>query len=296
MVRTLSDPGQVHVMLDLAGHGLPEVPLLGIHKQPWAKDGLTPHRHAGTMEICYLVRGELAFQVGGQDCHLRGNDIFWTHAGERHSSGRNPFGKSLLYWLQLKMPARPGRFLTLDGDEAWPLVCALRSLPQRHFRGSVRLKAIYEEAFDLARQPASRLGRLALANRLVEWLRVVAECGGESVAAAHSPDIVRALELLGGRVQDQVSISDLAAAANLSESRFKAKFREQMGMPPGEYLLRRKVRRAGELLAGGDVSVTEVAQALGFSSSQYFATVFRRYRHQRPSDLLRRRPEQGQER
>jgi AraC-like DNA-binding protein len=67
-------------------------------------------------------------------------------------------------------------------------------------------------------------------------------------------------------------------------------------MPPGEYLLRRKVRRAGELLAGGDVSVTEVAQALGFSSSQYFATVFRRYRHQRPSDLLRRRPEQGQER
>jgi AraC-like DNA-binding protein len=48
------------------------------------------------------------------------------------------------------------------------------------------------------------------------------------------------------------------------------------------------VERARELLAAGGRSVTDVAYALGFSSSQYFATVFKRYTHTRPSSVARR--------
>jgi AraC-like DNA-binding protein len=281
--------GPRHAMLDLAAHGLPEVPVLGVHHQPFARAGLSAHLHPGAMEICYLVRGELVFRVAGRDHRMRGNEVFWTRADEEHGSGRHPFGKGLLYWLQLRLPERPRKFLALSGAEAWPLVRALRRLPARHFRGDHRLRALYEEAFRLAERAPAPLGRLALATRLAEWLRLVVECSARRPQSQSGPtdDIRRALDLAQAPAPEPPAIGHLAAAAGLSESRFKAKFRRQMGMPPGEYLLRSRVERAREMLSAGRSSVTEVAHALGFSSSQYFATVFKRYLHRRPSEVRR---------
>ena len=71
------------------------------------------------------------------------------------------------------------------------------------------------------------------------------------------------------------------AIARLSESRFKTRFKREMGVPPEEFWLRQKIERATVLLKTRNV--TEVAHELGFSSSQYFATVFKRYTRVSPS-------------
>jgi AraC-like DNA-binding protein len=237
------------------------------------------------MEIVYLVRGELVFHVAGRDYAMKGGDLFWTHADEEHSSSQKTYGKSLIYWTQVRLPEKPAAFLTLDAAHAWPLVEGLRALPLRVFKGTRRLKPVFEEALVLAEGPASPLGRLALAGRLVEFLRTVAECARQRASPQVSDDIQNALRLLESRGDEPTSIEELARAAFLSESRFKAKFREQLGMPPWEYMLRRRVERAKRLLAEERLSVTEVAHRLGFSSSQYFATVFRRFTLQRPSEV-----------
>jgi AraC-like DNA-binding protein len=69
--------------------------------------------------------------------------------------------------------------------------------------------------------------------------------------------------------------------ARLSESRFKSRFKAEIGVPPAEYWLRQKIERATEMLKTR--RVTEVAHELGFSSSQYFATAFKRYTLMNPS-------------
>ena len=68
----------------------------------------------------------------------------------------------------------------------------------------------------------------------------------------------------------------LADRYGLSLPRFKAKFRQQMGMPPGEYIMRERIRTAEEMLRQG-MGITDVAYSLNFSSSQYFSTCFRRF-------------------
>ena len=67
----------------------------------------------------------------------------------------------------------------------------------------------------------------------------------------------------------------------------KARFREELGMPPHEYILRRRIDRAATLLADKTTnrSVTEVAYDLGFSSSQYFATVFQTFHPPNPQPV-----------
>ncbi len=61
-----------------------------------------------------------------------------------------------------------------------------------------------------------------------------------------------------------------------SFSRFKAKFKEELGITPAEYITLQKMDRAQMLLKTTDDSITDIAYQLGFSSSNYFCSVFKK--------------------
>ena len=73
-----------------------------------------------------------------------------------------------------------------------------------------------------------------------------------------------------------ISLADLAAAANLSPFHFARAFKQTTGLPPHHYQLMRRIERAKELLTKTRLSVTEVALGVGYGSSQTLARVFRK--------------------
>jgi len=101
-----------------------------------------------------------------------------------------------------------------------------------------------------------------------------------------SPPISTLLRHIEAHVQETLPVGALATRVGLSVPRFKARFKNEVGIPPAEYVLRRKIDAAKRLLATPGTTVTDVSFALNFSSSQYFATVVRRYLGCPPRDLL----------
>ena len=281
-------PHRDRVSWDLGRVGLPEVPVFSIHDQEQAASGLTPHRHRGLMEICYLTRGERIYHVDKRDHRFRGNEVFVTFPDELHGSGRHPHGKGVLYFIQIRLPRKPAPFLTLSAHEAWPLVTQLRALPHRKFLGNRLLKSLFEEIILLLGQGRRPLARIEIAARLLQWLMLVVRCAEAEAGRRDTPDIRKVLAYIETVLEEPVPVAPLAAVAGLSVSRFKFKFKEQVGMPPAEYVLRRKVEGARRLLERG-LPVTEVAYRFGFSSSQYFATVFKRLTSIRPREAGRHR-------
>lgn len=67
-----------------------------------------------------------------------------------------------------------------------------------------------------------------------------------------------------------------ANAAGLSESHFRRWFQKEVGFNPADYIMYRRVEIAKERLRNSEDSVTKVAMALGFSTSAYFTSVFRK--------------------
>lgn len=118
---------------------------------------------------------------------------------------------------------------------------------------------------------------------LLEWLMLVVECAGEDEGRGPSPDIARAIALMEATPEQTPSLAALAAAVGLSCSRFKAKFKAVTGHAPRDYLTRLRIERAKALLRDGGETITEIAYGLGFSSSQLFATTFKRYTGTTPS-------------
>nr|WP_230980500.1 AraC family transcriptional regulator [Oryzicola mucosus] len=64
-------------------------------------------------------------------------------------------------------------------------------------------------------------------------------------------------------------------------------FKQSVGVPPRVYLTRLRMERTCELLETTDMSVTEIAQEVGYSSNQVLARVFIKHQRMSPTDYRR---------
>jgi AraC family transcriptional regulator len=86
-----------------------------------------------------------------------------------------------------------------------------------------------------------------------------------------------------------IGLADLAALVGLSPYHFARAFKASTGSAPHRYMMERRVERAKEMLAASDQSVTQIAHACGFASSQHMATVFRKVVGTTPTEYRRQR-------
>lgn len=84
----------------------------------------------------------------------------------------------------------------------------------------------------------------------------------------------RVIDFIEAHADKRISLADLAQAAGLSRIYFAAQFRKATGLRPHEYVLRRRIDKARELLATTDLSIVEIALTVGFSTQAHFTTVF----------------------
>jgi AraC-like DNA-binding protein len=87
----------------------------------------------------------------------------------------------------------------------------------------------------------------------------------------------RVLDYIDANLAEPITLADLAAAAALSPMHFAAQFRMSTGVRPHEYLLRRRIERARELLLQPGLSIVDVAFSVGFQTQSHFTTVFKRF-------------------
>ena len=71
-------------------------------------------------------------------------------------------------------------------------------------------------------------------------------------------------------------LARLAGVAGVSPSHFKTLFKQSAGMPVHQYVIRRRVEYAAELLQCGDPPLADVALQAGFSSQSHMARCMRR--------------------
>lgn len=97
----------------------------------------------------------------------------------------------------------------------------------------------------------------------------------------------RVTDFVGDNLARDIGLAEMAALANLSPYHFSRQFKRSTGLPPHRYVVRRRVERARELLQRTDLSVGDVADAVGFAHQSHLARHTRRRFGVSPS-LLRR--------
>ncbi len=90
-----------------------------------------------------------------------------------------------------------------------------------------------------------------------------------------SQTVRQAMAFIHEHYAEPISRADLARHVSITERYLTHCFRQEMNITPMAYINRYRVKRAKMLLEQGNLNVTEVALAVGFSDGSYFSRVFR---------------------
>jgi AraC-like DNA-binding protein len=134
------------------------------------------------------------------------------------------------------------------------------------------------------------LGRSLVMNHLtpimlLQVLRIYmtsAKAERNWLVALCDPKLSKAIEVIHSEYQKTWSLDSLAKVAGLSRSGFALNFRKQVGIPPMDYLTNWRIQIACEHLQAGEMSISEIANAVGYDSDSAFSDAFKRVIKSRP--------------
>ena len=156
----------------------------------------------------------------------------------------------------------------------------LRQDPTAEQLGRALLKA--EEIGDSYGQLYADYIGFAIVARLLASARRTVPMERPKVTGLAKWRLKRALDYIEARLAEPVSLADIASATGLTRMHFAAQFKAATGLRPHEYLLRRRIERAQQMLGRAEISVVNVALSVGFESQSHFTSVFKRFVGQPP--------------
>ncbi len=285
MQNILIDPSSERKIADLRNLGMKDVLTLGRYQYASAHRPLKRHTHGDMFEICLLDEGVQTYIIEGKEYILKGGDILVIFPNERHGTGSNLENRGRLYWLLVQKPSPRERFLNLPAVEGQKLVEKLLNISPRHFRGDRNLKMYLENIFAAYDRKNDPFRVTETQNWSLRFLLDLVRSSTEQPELM-TPTMRHIQQIIEERIFEIApQLSELAELSGLSLSRFKERFKHEIGVAPGNYIIQQKIEKAKQQLIETDTDVTTLAFKLGFSSSQYFATAFRRYTGTSPSEF-----------
>jgi AraC-like DNA-binding protein len=110
---------------------------------------------------------------------------------------------------------------------------------------------------------------------------------------AEPVEIWKARKFIEEHSGEELSLSKLAKAVNISSNHLSEKFKQVTGVNFVEYVARARFEKARDLLLDSNRRISEIAFAVGFQSLSQFNRVFKRLSGKSPTDFrgerLRRR-------
>jgi AraC-like DNA-binding protein len=247
---------------------------------------LKPHVHPeNLLDIILLARGSQGYSVSEEMYWMDAGDVLVIPPGAEHGTGGEPEEKALTYRVGVLTP-KPGElFMDLPSPHDQVLLQSLINIEPRLFPGSPSLQEYLNTVLvDLLTIRHGVLRSTSIQCNLIMFLLEIVACAARQSKPAHREWRDRILLFVEEHIRDPITNQDLADHMGTSKTRFCVRFKEEFKTPPADYVRRRKIEIAkSELLRHPNVTITRIAFDLGFTSSQTFATVFRRYTGVTPS-------------
>ena len=271
----------------LPGNDLHDLRSIGVwdaeRPQNW---GLDSHRNEG-IELSYVFRGSVGFQVDGKKWVLRKGNFSVTRPWQYHSVGDPNIAPCRMMWVILDVQVRrPNqewvwpKWLVFSKTDVARLTRLLSHNEHPVWASDEATARSFEKLDDVLSRPTLDTSKLKV--RINELLLAVRDCleRGHITLKAELAGSRRVVEIFLARLAQHVdepwTLQSMAEECGLSRSAFSSYCLDLTNATPIAYLTRIRLDKAARLLAAKDKgAITEIALACGFCSSQYFATLFK---------------------
>ncbi|WP_308635468.1 response regulator transcription factor [Paenibacillus silvisoli] len=144
------------------------------------------------------------------------------------------------------------------------------------------LKPVSKDKLVAAVEEALRAGeennRIGLLQKMADPQLIAVK---EEEAVLSDP-VRMAIQYVDEHIEEAVSLKDVSEHVHLNGSYFSSLFKEQIHMTFSEYVARRKLHKAKELLLKTNLPIAEIAERIGYQTAKYFNKVFKEYESMSP--------------
>ncbi len=228
--------------------------------------------HPDCFELVFVLDGHGTLTTSSEDFHVVGGEMLLTYPNEEHAYRLE---KSHIYYLIFRcMPE--DTFLSFHPQASKAISAMLHTCTRRivpYSKELIRLlERILTEYFKdcvFKREVITSLFTLFF----YELQRMLSTPTEEIM---NDRDMNPIVHFLSENFSHAGCLYDISKKFHISQSHFIRKFKQTTGFTPHDFVLRKKIEAAKELL-GAHQTVCSVSDLMGFSSASYFTKVFRKY-------------------
>ncbi len=245
-----------------------------------AGHGVRRPNGAPTALAIFCLAGRGWADVDGHRYTLSAGDVLWIPANRPHAYGADPEQPWTIEWAHftgteadawrelLQLPAHGG-LLRLDPSQD----------------RSAQLGPVWtalESGYAIANLAAASVALRVFFSRLSLPQSVAHDDGGSASAR-----LVASISWIQEHLAQSLRLEELAGRAGLSVPHYCALFKRHTGFAPIDWLIRRRIQRACQLLDTTDESIAAIGRRVGFTDPYYFTRCFRRIVGHPPRDYRR---------
>lgn len=232
------------------------------------------HSHQDIVELILITAGSSKIFVGNQYFEIKKGDLIIYNSEVVHDelSSNDPIA---LYCIGIKGIEEANlRANALISDSTEPVFATGKYYDL--------LLPLFQSAFDILEREINNYNQLVqtLGQTIIELLKanVINDQSKLNVDSAKLIIVQEIKQYLDVHFAEEFKLSTLNQNGRwpINEYYFAHQFKALYDYTPIDYLQRRRIGEAQTLLINTDLSITEIAYQVGFNSSSYFTTLFKK--------------------
>jgi AraC-like DNA-binding protein/mannose-6-phosphate isomerase-like protein (cupin superfamily) len=245
-------------------------------------------RTINDFEVVYIESGTGMYRILDQRIVFSGGDCIVTPPWVEHEYRST--GSSTAYWYvhfsmvpgledayeKIKTRNLAVSQISIRSDSGPAIPLFFHDFPSEHvglFR-AIRSRAIESDSV------APVTGALRMKELLLQMVAVLFE---RDAAARSGRAFEKSLQHINERLAETITVEELAKMEGVTKEHYSSAFKKRYGVPPSEFIVRKRLSSAKGLLAAGGLTVKEIAYRCGFPDQYYFSRVFSRREGMPPS-------------
>jgi len=253
--------------------------------QEW---GLDWHRNEG-IEITFMETGSISFSVHDKTHQLSADDLTITRPWQVHKLGDPCVGVGRLYWIILDVNVRHPHqewewpsWLMLTQQDIEDLTRMLRQNEQLVWKASLEIRKCFQRIGQLVLSDdvsANESWMIISINELLLHLLKFFREGSVSFDENLTKQ-TRTIQLFINHLENTFAepwtLEMMAEQCGLGVTRFVHYFKQIKNQPPMHYLTALRAQAAAyHLEQSPEMAIQDIGYTCGFTSGQYFSTVFK---------------------
>lgn len=269
-----------------------------VTEQAW---GLDWHRNEG-IEITFLLSGKNRYETGTGSWELRGGDMVVCPPWQIHRIGAPNVGVGTLMWFIIDTKIRRSHqtskfpsWIILSEKDKNKLIHHLVYGSGQAVHLSEKFIHSWKKLYRILRDAGQECPVSGLAITINELLYDFLNIREKDNQSEFSKELPRSAEMvqrffeeLAGfpeQLEHPWTLREMARLCRISPTRFSHCCRQLMNLSPLNVLNQLRIRQAETMMKNEpQKSITEIAMECGFTTSQYFATIFKKWTGKTPTE------------